>query len=694
MPDIRLAALIGTCLAIWTGPATAAGWIELPGPTGNLGSPVIQTDDGTLLLSSYGSVLQRRPGSDRWTSAGLEVQTDELAHLTRTVAGTVLAATERGNYRRQPTDGSWIALEYNVAPAQLYAMADGSVVGVSSGRLSRSPDGIHGWHVLPADLPNTEPYDVLEVNGLAMLANGGLLAATSSGLSLSDAAVTSWEIAIPDVYALGARVADDGTAYALLPGPDGWGTQWLRSTDDAATWSPVVVSDTSLIHFVTAPGGVVIVGSYTGLAPDSGGSSAVLWVSRDGGDTFQCLLGHHRDCSLSPAPPRLDAISSLRLLADGSLLVAGNPLHFSGWPDGADGLWLSPDLGISWSPAGLDGFTVHSIAELADGALWCGTDAPLFTAAPGGFDWQLASDGLRAQQVRHVVATGDVVVASVENDGVQRSLDGGRTWTRLGPAAVRVVDVDANRAGDVVIAAGSSLWLWHGATWTDLAAGADPPFSPTAVALTPAGTVCTGASLQGGTELRCTPDRGASWSVYPLDSASLFDMAATGSGVVVARVSGHSASAGASFLRTDDGGASWGEVWSVDTNVYDLSRDAAGRLIGVLQGGSVFEADTDGMSWTVHGPVLEGLYSVARDAAGRWYAAGNHDHVVTSAEGTDWQPFQAGISTGPNGGSRIQTLASGDTLVYAATLNYGLLARRLPSAPLPPQAPSPALVTE
>lgn len=113
-----------------------------------------------------------------------------------------------------------------------------------------------------------------------------------------------------------------------------------------------------------------------------------------------------------------------------ALLVAGEGAVYAGV---TSGLYHSPDEGVTWEKTGLMDKEVSALAELA-GALFAGTieegallpAGEAFRSPDRGRTWAAVFSGFAADTF-----TGCGTVLYAGAGGLQRSLDGGRTWSQL-----------------------------------------------------------------------------------------------------------------------------------------------------------------------------------------------------------------------------------------------------------------------
>jgi photosystem II stability/assembly factor-like uncharacterized protein len=331
------------------------------------------------------------------------------------------------------------------------------------------------------------------------------------------------------------------------------------------------------------------------------------------------------------------------------------------------GIQRSLDGGETWAAAGLDGRTVHAVAELGsellagtEGAgLWrsdaCRTgetgaweavplrrssgavrEASVYRILPSEHGAFLATDdgvwryangqarraGLRGAIVYALLAVDETrLLAGTRGDGALLSEDGGQSWTRTGGLPDPVVHV--------------------------LVADAD-------------GLLYAGTGLGVG----CSEDRGESWRPV-------------GRAIAHHRIFSLAASPHAGLL-----GGSYDGVWVLRPGAPDwepldvgLRADDALALLSE-QGDQVFAATSaggrrsadGGETWTVLGPGVgdETTYTIARLASGRMLAGTNRGIAASDDDGRSWRP------DGMAGERVYRIVALEPRLVLAGTLGGGL----------------------
>ncbi len=198
-----------------------------------------------------------------------------------------------------------------------------------------------------------------------------------------------------------------------------------RSSDAGNSWTAdTTLGGTFVSSFVTV-GNKIFVGTESGSAVGGGGKPGGLFVSSDGGQTWEPRNQGLPDSNVS--------VNVSALVWDGTTLYRGSATQV----DPSDGLFASTDLGATWNPV-LSGYNVFSLFR--SGGVLVGNVGPLGTKAPtmvstdNGTHWSPAMGIPDTDHLSVFDTVGPVLVASVGMAGLEegfwRSTDHGRNWTR------------------------------------------------------------------------------------------------------------------------------------------------------------------------------------------------------------------------------------------------------------------------
>ena len=296
------------------------------------------------------------------------------------------------------------------------------------------------------------------------------------------------------------------------------------------------------------------------------------------------------------------------------------------WVTTGDGLDITTDGGRTWravTPPNVNGVTVSIHITAVDAV---GTDDL----------WAVLED------VPGLVPVGQSTNGSVRGQGIDRSTNGGQTWTftalpgclqNCGPLSVSFVDATHGFAATSPLTGDSTLFATEngGVTWTPVASlpnlGSVSVGGPVALpqivftssldgwAITgPSGYGTQGQPTDSGGVLYRTTDGGATWKIAPDLPSGLHYTLPTFFGnqqVVVLATEDHGDPRGAMVYETDDGGSNWRRyplpsILGADFNPGSLAtRFAAVAAFSwrVDVGSRIYETNDAGRTWTTITPV-------------------------------------------------------------------------------------------
>lgn len=125
----------------------------------------------------------------------------------------------------------------------------------------------------------------------------------------------------------------------------------------------------------------------------------------------------------------------------------------------------------SWSAANVglpsDDCDVRSIATAPDGAILLGSQCGVFSSVDAGRSWQ--PTGFLDDVDRLAINEQGHLYVGTEHDGIQRSTDGGTSWTQVMASDTMIMSFAFNSVGHVFVGSGGiARSLDGGTTWTIL----------------------------------------------------------------------------------------------------------------------------------------------------------------------------------------------------------------------------------
>jgi ligand-binding sensor domain-containing protein len=148
----------------------------------DVGHAVTVTKDGNLLLGTSDQLYRSSDRGETWEEAGLEQRVSSLFTVPST--GVILAGTSDGVFRSTDNGNTWIERSVGLRSFEVTsfgASADGAIfvgtiAGEGQGEVYRSTDNGDRWRLFaPESLEGN-------VNALAVLPNGSVIAGTSQGI--------------------------------------------------------------------------------------------------------------------------------------------------------------------------------------------------------------------------------------------------------------------------------------------------------------------------------------------------------------------------------------------------------------------------------------------------------------------------------------------------------------------------------
>ena len=385
------------------------------------------------------------------------------------------------------------------------------------------------------------------------------------------------------------------------------------------------------------------------------------------------------------------------LIASGGNIVAGTYT--------VPGIYLSTNNGANWTLVNqhytVEEFVVTNtnlFALMSDGVL---------VSTDNGLNWTLSSSGSQHQrQFRALAVTNAGLIAGTQTGDIYRSIDSGKTWTRV-TSIDSYVDTIVRQGSDLyagTVHGGIFVSTNNGTSWATKNSGLSScEILSMAVRGTDlfAGTAGLGAFRSN--------DNGMSWTplVAGLPGTSSLLLLASGTNLFAW------AAYGASVIRSTDNGANWTSIYACPTNTMIHAVAASGSRVFVGTDNGVFLSTDAGATWnaaqgtglrgyifdvTISGPNLyvctsgEGLFYRSADDGLHWTAGnagllcstvntclvgeagifiGTDNGVYRSIDGgTSWTSASNGLSTLAQ--SAIVTLAANGTALFAGTYYDGV----------------------
>ena len=263
-----------------------------------------------------------------------------------------------------------------------------------------------------------------------------------------------------------------------------------------------------------------------------------------------------------------------------------------------DGVFRSVDAGTTWAntSTGLGGHACRVVALDpsfgTSGVAYVATDGGVFRSPFEGTQW--FPTAVTEPVISLATGPGGLVLAGLSNGGIERSLDGGQTWTSVAGFPVGRTTLSLAIAGNTAAVAGTDQGIWlsqdGGSSWTESNVKQD---RIDAVSLSPSFAI-DGRGLAGsagGMGAYQTSDGGVVWRSAPPSSPSYVSSIAVTRSATGA-LTAMAGSVGDGIFRSSDAGTIWStaSVGLAAASVTQLAGSSGEVLEGGLGGASIRSA--------------------------------------------------------------------------------------------------------
>ena len=573
--------------------------------------------------------------------------------------------------------------------------ADTDVIYVATnGDVFRSPDAGASWS-RQGSIDTKKGHNYIYCLTVMPTSRLSIYAATNGGVFKSVDAGAEWTVAGLKGYDIRSLVVDPSNAQTMYAKGDA-GIGLFKSTDGGTTWAQlgqksgeldVGLSGELVYAMAVDPRDSSIL--YAGASEESVFSRGMLFKSTDGGQKW----------TTSDTGLKCDRVTAIAVdPSDTNIIYAGTRV---------DGVFKTMDGGRSWvkSSAGLSG-TGTWVSSLvtgrrSTGVLYAVTSGGVFKSADAAGSWSAVNTGLpyyATTQGRCYVdvvsvaidpASSVVMYAGVTGNGVYKTVDGGKNWTRTNKGLVQassgVFCLAMDPGNTQVIYAGVDSGnvfksIDGGANWEKINRES-PQYSFIHLAIDPSNTgtiyAITGNSASDQSNVFKSIDGGAGWSqvgLTTIDATSLVIDPGDPRVVYVGTT--------AAVFKSTDGGAAWTKTglenprgFSVTSLVLDPThtKTVYAGTSGLNSGGSIVKSTDGGVSWiqsVTTSTSVESLVIDPKDAR-TIYAGTSGGSVIKSTDsGTNWVQVTDGSTKIV--GSTLTVDPSNTQILYAAVSLNGV----------------------
>jgi photosystem II stability/assembly factor-like uncharacterized protein len=444
-----------------------------------------------------------------------------------------------------------------------------------------------------------------------------------------------------------SRSATRGVAITVLP---------TNAPREAGMWSPTAGPYGGAVTAMFASGSNVLAGTNAGIFRSTNAGDA--WTKAGEG---------------ALASASVSAFASI-----GSTIFAGT----------SAGVYRSTDNGATWAESN-QGLPVGALASpplvlafaVKGPMLFASANGTVFVSSDNARSWSRADTGLPATSaVTALVTSGSSVFAAALFDGIYRTTDDGRNWTRVRRTErVEFISTLAANAGTIYAATSGGLLIGspgllasadNGQNWTQLQI--EPPLVSTINSLAFTANLQLAGTAQALYNLRRVPNRMTFEAVPLLDKQYVISLAADGATIYAGTYNG--------VFRSTDAGATWRQINNGLSALVVSAFASAGSNIFAGTNNGVFASSDAGRSWQAANDGLTSsifpylnvtsLASVTASGSTQLFALQVLGEFYSSSDlGKSWRPVE-----GLPGFTFISSIgASGSTLFV------GVSGRALPS---------------
>lgn len=450
---------------VFTSSTGGASWTQLPSPGASVVTLAFSPQyalDHTLFAGTMSRGVFKSPtGGTSWKAAslGIPARTPIMNLAVSPSYGTdftVAAGTpNHGVYITKNAGITWSAANSGLGDTNIHGLAlspnfanDHTLfVGTKSGSVFRSTDSGQSWQqtaTIPRELSDqTNVHDQALAISPNYAADQSVFVAMFEGLWATSNAGTSWQYSstlppsLVRSLSISPSYSSDHTVIA-----SNYGGGMIRSTDGGASWQ---ARNTNLINCYPDPtaiaptyadGGTIFAGTGIGLEQ---AKSTGAW-------TLLPLLGVSSFVRAAAVSPNYGTDQSLAIATDNLGTTNPTTTTYHGISVSTDGLFLSTNGGLGWTPTSLNGFALHAVAfspnYATDGTMLAGSlDRGVFLSTDRGHSWTQAPGTLGTCCVSHVAFSptyasdhsmfASVPIGNPAQRGLYISTNSGASWSLL-----------------------------------------------------------------------------------------------------------------------------------------------------------------------------------------------------------------------------------------------------------------------
>lgn len=299
----------------------------------------------------------------------------------------------------------------------------------------KSSNNGNSWqHIIPDSSEPWIDYFAMGINGNDIVfsgtSGGGLFKSTDRGnnwIRLTGYPSSEcWAIAFNDSNFIFAGDGDFGGVY--------------KSIDEGNNWTQVLPDYVAPLSIKINNEGVIFVGTRDN-----------FYNSTDNGQSWNSYYNGLDN----------QIISSI-LTISGSQIYVGTGYYSTG-----NGVYYSPDNGITWRQKGLNGKAIYSLTSDQFGAVYAATKFDgVYKTTDYGLTWQQINKGIENKNIFRIQLTpNNILLACSESEGgIYKSYDFGESWEITGVVAGTMRDGFITEDGDIYSAVDGGIQKYESAT--------------------------------------------------------------------------------------------------------------------------------------------------------------------------------------------------------------------------------------
>lgn len=447
-----------------------AQWEQLNGPQGAYVNTFLLNGTNLYIGAGSGVFLSTNKG-DNWTRISNGLPANNGVRAMAAIGTNLFAAAfNMGVYLSTNNGSNWNQVNAglsNTSVQTLCASGTNLFAGTTNGGIFFSSNNGTSWTVSNSGIPSNVTVNSIKSIGSVLFAatTNGLFKSTDNGSSWTDISsglISRWIRTLGvdgsklyvATWALTYTTSDNGATWNTLAGSNNHiidaiavsgsnvfltetGAGVFKSTDNGATFAALTNVFSSYCYALAFDGTSLYVGSSRGfhISNDNG----LTWAVKNNGlsNTYVRIFAQYLTGIYAASYYYAGVFSSTNNGTGWNSLL---PLHsaFTVYSDGTNlyagcnsGVWKSTDgASFSFLPGGPDGKSVYSI--YASGSLiLAGTENQgVYKSTDNGSSWTQSNTGLTNLVINTLAAQGTKVFAGTQGAGLFYSTDSGSNWSQ------------------------------------------------------------------------------------------------------------------------------------------------------------------------------------------------------------------------------------------------------------------------